>query len=53
MTVKEEIECPAVNNQFMNDNFCSNSSAVLNEDTALDPSLCTHRELEKDFYVCV
>ena len=53
MTVEEELESPVVNNQFMNENFCSSSSAVLNEDTAMNENLCTHRKLERDFYVCV
>ena len=53
MTIDEELNSPVVYNQFMNDNFLSSSSAVLNEDTALYEDLCTHRNLERDFYVCI
>lgn len=31
----------------------SNSSIVLNKDTALNPDLCSKRKIERDFYNCV
>lgn len=53
MTIEEEVEALIVKNQFMNDNFSSNSTAVLDEDTDLDDELCSHRTITADFYVCV
>lgn len=53
MTIKEELESPAIHNQFMNDNFQANSSVVLNIDTALEEDYCTHRDLQNDFYKVV
>lgn len=53
MTIDEELISPFAYGSFSTGNLLSNSSAVLNEDTALEPDLCTHRDLKRDFYICV
>lgn len=41
----EQENLPIVFNQFMNGNFLASSSAVLNEDTAMNQDLCSHTKL--------
>lgn len=53
ITADEEIESCSVNNSFDNGNFFSNSSIILDKDTALNEEFSTKRKIEADDYDCV